>query len=109
MPDRRPLVAGGMTLLLAGCLASLGPDISRGDRHHEATEPHGGRRQCLACHELESSMATRMKSMSDSDLSMHMAEMQAAHAAPLVQDWMAKEQRDCVLCHKVREPTRARP
>lgn len=107
MLDRRAILAGGLTLALAGCLATLGPDISRGDAHHEDADPHGGRRQCLACHELESSMATRMESMSQTELAMHMEEMAAAHGAPLVQDWMAQDQRDCVLCHKVRAPTGA--
>ncbi|MCB9703582.1 MAG: hypothetical protein H6711_16935 [Myxococcales bacterium] len=85
----------------AGCLASFAPPIRPVD-HHAGIEADAGRQSCLACHDLESTMAARMRGMTGDALAAHLEAM--ASEPPLVQDWMVEDRRSCVDCHRVRAP-----
>jgi hypothetical protein len=106
-PQRTGLaVTAGLALLLAaGCLTALAPNIRARD-HHRGVRPGARRGECLSCHELESAMTRRMAAMDPQHLEAHTAEMMASGAAPLVQDWMVRDRRDCLDCHQLR-PRRA--
>lgn len=105
------IAAGGVSAALlavvavvgasAGCITAFAPDIRR-EEHHGAMSPQSTRGACLTCHELESHMARRMQGMDAATLERHMHEMNQVIRPPLVADWMAKESRGCVDCHKVK-------
>ncbi|MCA9657406.1 MAG: hypothetical protein KC486_03620 [Myxococcales bacterium] len=70
-----------------------------------------GGQSCLTCHELESSMAKRMAAMEPDELTRHMEAMSAGQEGgdpPLVQDWMVKDPRGCLDCHRLRIPRATR-
>ena len=88
-----------------GCLTTLGPDI-RGESHHVRMSRASTRDACMTCHESEAQMTRRMKGMSPEQMAEHMRWMTAVVRPPLVQDWMVSDPRDCVVCHRVKEPRR---
>lgn len=94
---------GGVSSSLTGCLTQLGPDIRREAPHRRMTQS-ASRGDCLLCHETESHMSRRMQAMSPAEMTAHMQYITTVVHPPLVQDWMVKEKRDCVTCHRVREP-----
>jgi hypothetical protein len=112
-PRARWIAAGGVAAAVfaaaalvggsAGCIAAFAPDIRR-EEHHAAMSAASTRGACLTCHELESHMARRMQHMDPATLERHMHEMNQSQVIrpPLVADWMAKDARGCVDCHKVK-------
>lgn len=84
-----------------GCITAFAPNIRR-EEHHTNMTPASTRGDCLACHETESQMTARMKGMSADHLAHHMREMQTIVRPSLVQDWMVKDRRGCVECHRVK-------
>jgi len=94
---------------ISGCLSAYAPPIAPVD-HHASVEAADGRGGdgCLDCHELESSMAERMRTMDAQALAQHMEAMEASDDAPLVQDWMIEDPRGCLECHRLRPPKGAR-
>lgn len=105
MPTRRAALA----LLVAaaglgagfGCITAFAPNIRR-EEHHAAMTRDSPSGACLKCHETESHMAARMKTMPPSELARHMREMDTILRPPLVQDWMVRDRRGCVDCHRVK-------
>lgn len=90
--------------LASGCLRALAPSIRRAD-HHEHLTRDDRRDACLACHDLESAMAAAMAAMPPEARAAHTEAMMAGDGgAPLVQDWMAEDPRECLACHRLREP-----
>lgn len=85
----------------SGCITAFAPNIRR-EEHHAAMTASSTRGACLKCHETESHMASRMKGMSGDALAHHMHEMQSVIRPPLVQDWMVRDRRGCVDCHRVK-------
>lgn len=94
------LVAAGLGLGL-GCITAFAPNIRR-EEHHHAMTPRASRSDCLKCHETESHMAARMKNMHGPELAHHIHEMNAVVRPSLVADWMVRERRTCVECHRVK-------
>lgn len=92
--------AAGLGLGL-GCITAFAPDIRR-ESHHDAMSPRSTRGDCLKCHETESHMAARMKKMPGPELARHMHEMQTVVRPSLVADWMVRDPRACVDCHRVK-------
>lgn len=84
-----------------GCITAFAPNIRR-EEHHTNMTAAASRGDCLKCHETESHMVARMKGMAADDLARHMHEMQAVVRPSLVQDWMVKDRRSCVECHRVK-------
>jgi hypothetical protein len=86
-----------------GCLTALGPDIRR-EAHHVRMSQTATRGACMTCHEGEAHMGARMKQMTPAEMRVHMQYITAVVHPPLVQDWMLRERRGCVACHRVKEP-----
>lgn len=102
------LALAAVSGLIAGCLRALAPSIRRAD-HHGHLAPDDRRDACLACHDLESVMAAQMAAMAPEARAAHAEAMMAGDGgAPLVQDWMAEDPRECLACHRLREPRAAR-
>lgn len=85
----------------AGCIRAFAPAV-RAEAHHGSMRPDSGRATCLKCHETESQMVTRMKAMSPAEMAAHMRWTETVVTPPLVQDWMVRDRRGCVDCHRVR-------
>ncbi len=86
-----------------GCLTTLGPDIRR-EQHHARMSQTATRGACMTCHESESHMGARMQQMTPDEMRVHMQYVTTVVHPPLVQDWMLRERRSCVACHRVKEP-----
>ena len=97
------LVFAALLGVLTGCLTTLGPNIRR-EQHHMRMTQQATRGTCMACHEGESHMSMRMKAMSPAEMTAHMRYITTVMHPPLVQDWMLRERRDCVVCHAVKGP-----
>lgn len=103
---RRTLVVALLAVAAGlGCITQLAPDIRR-EAHHGMLSGRSNAGSCLTCHELESKMAARMKGMSAQQMADHMSP-DGVIRPPLVADWMAKDRRGCVTCHRVKEPWRS--
>lgn len=84
-------------VVLGGCLSAFAPAI-------RVQGPHAGAAlddlpaDCLACHELESEAAKRMRS----DPAAYHAASHRGESVPLVADWMVTEELRCTDCHALR-------